>query len=180
METKKNYIELHVDIKTNARWYQELKKKIRNRSWRWISRNFHITAIFMNDDQLKKELVEVFDEILKDRQAPKLTLNSLKAFTTKSGKNHIVHITSSQPEEELTDLVKCLRDKAESVGAIIEQFRLHITLAYIDVHEMKLNEVENILKQISLPSFEMTIRSIDYRYMGADREACLIKHWDLV
>ncbi|MBQ2490553.1 MAG: hypothetical protein II539_02565, partial [Muribaculaceae bacterium] len=62
METKKNYIELHVDIKTNARWYQELKKKIRNRSWRWISRNFHITAIFMNDDQLKKELVEVFDE----------------------------------------------------------------------------------------------------------------------
>ena len=177
MKTTKNYIELHVGISTNAEWYKTLEEKIRGRSRRWIEENFHITAAFMNNDQLKDELIKAFDEVLKDRKAPKLTLDKLTVFTTRNKKDHIVHLTSSQPSEELMELVESLRNKAESVGAKIGAFRLHVTLAYIDVQEMELEEVEKILEQIPLPSFEVTIRRVEYKYWR--RKNNLIDGWNL-
>jgi len=181
VKNKENYLEIHVGICTEAQWYQELMERMKNLRVNRIIRRCHITALFLMDDSLKDELREAFDRKLNRSTAPRLTFNKLEAFTSLSGKEHIVCLTATHPEEEFMELVTTLRKEAESLGAVIEDdFRLHVTLLRIPVNSIPLDELQQLIEEIQMPEFTMELTDIDYRYRMSNLEAGLIQRWQLL
>lgn len=174
---KKNYLEIHVGISTRAKWYLELKKGMKRLNVKCKEKRFHITALFMNDDALKDELIEAFDRTLNHRYDPHLTFNKLEAFTSKSGKEHIVNLTSTQPEVEFRKLVENLRDSAIKLGAHIEDYRLHVTIAKVPVNIITLEDLQKLMAGINLPVFTLALKTIEYRYRTPQLEEGYIQGW---
>ena len=138
---------------------------------------FHITALFMNDDALKDELIDAFDRIFDHRYDPHLTFNKLEAFTSKSRKEHIVNLTSTQPEVGFRQLVESLRDCAIKVGAHIEDYRLHVTMAKVPVNIISLEDLQKLIAEINLPEFTLVLKTIEFRYKMSDLEEGYITGW---
>lgn len=175
--TKQNYLEIHVGISTRAKWYLELQRKMEKLNVKCKKSRFHITALFMNDDALKNEIIEAFDRILSHSQAPRLTFNKLEAFTSKSGKEHVVNLTSTRPEVEFRKLVENLRDCAINLGGHIEDYRLHVTIAKVPVSIISLEDLQKLIAEINLPEFTLVLKTIEYRYKTRDREEGYIEGW---
>ena len=147
--TKKNYIEIHVGISTRAKWYLELQKKMNTLSVKCKKDRFHITALFLNDDALKDNLIDAFDRILSHSHIPNRTFNKLEVFTSKSGKEHIVNLTSTQPEVGFRQLVDNLRNCAIKLGAHIEDYCLHVTIAKVPVNMISLEVLQKLIAGIN-------------------------------
>ena len=175
--TKQNYLEIHVGISTRAKWYLELQKKMNRLNVECKKSRFHITALFMNDDALKNELIEAFDRTLNHRYDPHLTFNKLEAFTSKSGKEHIVNLTSTQPEVEFRQLVENLRDSAIKLGAHIEDYRLHVTIVKVPVRIISLEDLQKLVAGINLHEFTLVLKTIEYRYKMRDLKKGCIESW---
>ena len=177
INTKENYLEIHVGISTRAKWYLELQKKINRLNVECKKSRFHITALFINDDALKNEIIEAFDRILSHSQVPRLTFNKLEAFTSKSGKEHIVNLTSTQPEVGFRQLVDNLRNCAIKLGAHIEDYRLHVTIAKVPVSIISLEDLQKQIAGINLPEFTLVLKTIEYRYKMRDQKNGRIEGW---
>jgi hypothetical protein len=177
INTKENYLEIHVGISTRAKWYLELQKKINRLNVECKKSRFHITALFINDDALKNEIIEAFDRILSHSQAPHLTFNKLDAFTSKSGKEHIVNLTSTQPEVGFRQLVDNLRNCAIKLGVHIEDYRLHVTIAKVPVSLISLEDLQKLIAEINLPEFTLVLKTIEYRYKMRDLKKGCIESW---
>jgi hypothetical protein len=175
--TKQNYLEIHVGISTRAKWYLELQKKMNRLNVECKKSRFHITALFMNDDALKNEIIEAFDRTFDHRYDPHLTFNKLEAFTSKSGKKHIVNLTSTQPEVGFRQLVESLRDCAIKVGAHIEDYRLHVTTVKVPVNIISLEDLQKLIAGINLPEFTLVLKTIEFRYKMCDLEKGYITGW---
>ena len=176
--TKENYLEIHVGISTRAKWYLELQRKMEKLNVKCKKSRFHITALFMNDDALKNEIIEAFDRILSHSQAPRLTFNKLEAFTSKSGKEHIVNLTSTRPEVGFRQLVENLRDCAINLGGHIEDYRLHVTITRVPVSIISLEDLQKQIAGINLPEFTLVLKTIEYRYKTRDPEKGYITGWE--
>ena len=175
--TKENYIEIHVGISTKAQWYLELQRKMKRLGVECKDRRFHITALFMKDDAQKDKLIEAFDRILVHSYAPHLTFDKLDVFTSKSGIEHIVNLSSAQPEEEFCQLVEILRKCATEQGAHIEDFRLHVTIAKVPVGKITLEELQKKIAGINFRKFRLALTTIEYRYKMRDLEKGYISGW---
>ena len=175
--TKQNYLEIHVGISTRAKWYLELQKKMNRLNVECKKSRFHITTLFMNDDALKDNLIDTFDRILSHSQAPRLTFNKLEAFTSKSGKEHVVNLTSTRPEVGFRQLVDNLRNYAIKLGAHIEDYRLHVTIAKVPVGKITLEELQKKIAGINLPEFTLVLKNIEYRYKMRDLKKGYIGGW---
>ena len=138
---------------------------------------FHITALFMNDDALKDNLIDTFDRILSHSQAPRLTFNKLEAFTSKSGEEHVVNLTSTQPGVEFRKLVENLRNCAIKLGVHIEDYRLHVTIAKVPVSLISLEDLQKLIAEINLPEFTLVLKTIEYRYKMRDQKNGRIEGW---
>ncbi len=176
--TKENYIEIHVGISTRAKWYLDLQQRMRSLDVSCKQNRFHITALFMYDDALKNKLIEAFNRILVHSCAPHLTFNKLDAFTSRSGKEHIVNLTSTQPEEEFCQLVERLRNGAKELGADLEDFRLHVTIARVPVDKLSLEDLQKLISEIYLPEFRLALTTIEYRYRMCNLKEGLIAGWN--
>ena len=161
--TKENYVEIHVGISTRAKWYLELQRKMEKLNVKCYN-HFHITAMFLKDDSLKNELKDAFDRFLFHRYAPHLTFNKIETFTSNSGKEHIVGLTSTRQEVEFRNLIEGLRNEVTNLGAHLEDYRLHVTLARVPVNAISLQELEKIIANISLREFTVALTNIDYKY----------------
>ena len=161
--TKENYLKIHVGISTRAKWYLELREKMKRLNVKCYNQ-FHITAMFLKDDSLIEELKNAFDRFLFHRYAPHLTFNKIEAFTSNSGKEHIVGLTSTRQEVEFRNLIEGLRNEATNLGANLEDYRLHVTLARVPVNAISLQELEKIIANISLREFTVALTNIDYKY----------------
>ena len=176
--TKENYLEIHVGICTRAKWYLELQRKMKRLNVECKKYRFHITALFMNEDALKDELIEVFDRTLDHKYDPHLTFNKLEAFTSKSGRLHIVNLTSTQPEVGFRQLVEALRDSAIRQGVHIEDYRLHVTIAKVPVNIISLEDLQKLIAGINLPEFTLALKTIEYRYRMCNLKEGLIAGWN--
>ena len=176
--TKQNYLEIHVGISTRAKWYLELQNKMKRLLVECKKKKFHITALFMNDDALKDRLVEAFDRTLSHRCEPLLTFNKLEAFTSKSGKEHIVNLTSTQPEVGFTHLIENLRSCAINLGVRIEDYRLHITIARVPVNIISLENLQKLIAGINITEFTLALKTIEYRYRMPNLEEGYIQGWE--
>lgn len=177
MDNKSNYLEIHVGINTRAKWFLELQRKMKEINVECKDRRFHITALFMKDDAQKDKLIEAFDRILVHSYAPHLTFDKLDVFTSKSGIEHIVNLSSAQPEEEFCQLVEILRKCATEQGAHIEDFRLHVTIAKVPVGKITLEELQKKIAGINFRKFRLALTTIEYRYKMRDLEKGYISGW---
>ena len=177
IESKENYIEIHVGINTKAKWYLELQKTMKRLNVECRKNRFHITALFMYDDALKDELIDAFDRTFDYMYDPHLTFNELEVFTSKSGKEHIVNLTSTQPEVEFRQLVENLRDSAIKLGAHIEDYRLHVTMARVPVNIISLEYLQKLIAGIILPEFTLALKTIEYRYRTSNLKEGYIQGW---
>jgi len=175
--TKQNYLEIHVGISTRAKWYLELQKKMNRLNVECKKSRFHITALFMNDDALKNEIIEAFDRTFDHRYDPHLTFNKLEAFTSKSGEEHVVNLTSTQPGVEFRKLVENLRNCAIKLGVHIEDYRLHVTIAKVPVSLISLENLQKLIAEINLPEFTLVLKTIEYRYKMRDQKNGRIEGW---
>lgn len=178
IDNKLNYLEIHVEINASSLWFVGLKEIMKQLNV-GCKKGFHITAAFLKDDKLKDELCEVFDRTLSHRKAPRLTFNRLEAFTSMSGKEHIVCLTSSQPEVEYLALVEDLRNEALKIGADLEPYRLHVTLARVPVKIISLENLQELVAEIKLREFKLALTTIEYRYRNPDLKKGLIMSWKL-
>jgi 2'-5' RNA ligase len=113
------------------------------------------------------------------RYAPHLTFNKIEAFTSNSGKEHIVGLTSTRQEEEFRNLIEGLRNEATNLGAHLEDYRLHVTLARVPVNVISLQELEKIIANIPLREFTLALTNIDYNYRTKNPKERVIEKWIL-
>ena len=171
-----NYLELKIPVKKDAEWFVDLRNAMASEGIpvRWQSGSFHITAVFIYDDQPVEELRSAFSRCLSAHEAPSLTLDKLDAFTTKN--DIIVNITASQMSESLAALIEEVRGEAASRGVDMRQsFMLHITLGRIDVTAAKLPKVKKIIDSIAITPFTLNITKANYRYFRGK----IIQTWQL-
>ena len=163
----RNYLELKVPIRRDAAWFNSLRNALAKAGVpvTWQKSEYHITVAFMKDDQHVEVLQKAFGDVLRNAEAPELTLNRVGVFRTMSGEELIVNLTSSAPGERFMSLVEKLRSKAEKVGANMESnFRLHITLGRIKTRLVSLEQVEDVVKGIDVPPFTLTLQDAEYKY----------------
>ena len=171
-----NYLELKIPIKKNAEWFVTLRNAMASEGIpvKWESGSFHITAVFIYDDQPVDELKSAFSRRLTGRKAPSLTLDKLDAFTTKN--DIIVNATASQLSESLAALIEEVRGEASSRNVDMRRsFILHITLGRIDVTAAKLSKVKEIIDSVAIPAVTLYINKANYRYKGGK----IIQTWQM-
>jgi 2'-5' RNA ligase len=171
-----NYLELKIPIKKNAEWFVALRNAMASEGIpvKWESGSFHITAVFIYDDQPVEELKSAFSRRLTARKAPSLTLDKLDAFTTKN--DIIVNVTASQLSESLAALIEEVRSEAASRNVDMRRsFILHITLGRIDMTAANLPMVKKIIDSIAIPAFTLYIKKANYRYKGGK----IIQTWQM-
>lgn len=179
MNNKENYLEIHVEISTRARWYLDLQGTMARLYVRCRKNRFHITSLFMHDDTKKDELKDALSRLLFHRSAPNLTFNKLDVFTNRPGTEHIVNLTSTNPEVEFQVFVESLRKEACRLGIGMEPFRLHVTLARVPVDVISLEELKKIIGGINVREFTLPLTTLEYRYRNPNLAEGLIGKWKL-
>ena len=174
-----NYLELKFPVREDAQWFFQLSMEMLQAKIpvRWQRGFFHITAVFVYDNQRVTELREAFSRVLAGRKAPKIKVDKLDAFLTSSGREIILNLSPSQPSEELLALINDLRTAAQNVGAHINpNFLLHITIGRIDAREAALDDVRRVISAIDVKPVIAPIRDINYLYLANHTP---IAHWTL-
>lgn len=172
-----NYLGLTIPLRTDAQWFVDLRNTMKSEdiTVEWRHRNYHITTVFIYNDQKVEELTPAFSRLFTNRKAPTLTLDTIDAFMAK--KEIIVSLTSSQMSKELKKLIEEIRQEVKSREVNMRQdFILHITLGKIVPTTNTLQKVTQIINNIKIPSFTLYIKKADYRYLYGKS----IKSWEMI
>ena len=179
--SRQTLLKIEVPLRLNTRWYNALQQAFMYAGIpvNWQSGGFHITAVFMYDDTQKDTLKTIFEHIISHHVAPELTFDKLDAFTgNKSGK-HIVNLTSTIPSREFKTLINKLRTAAIETSALLEDYRLHVTLGRIHGSRASLDVVKNILSPVRLEPFSVTLRNVIFKYLdGEEIDSWVIGTYD--
>ena len=177
-QESRNYLELKIPVRKNAEWFAKLRNAMSDAgiAVKWQDGWYHITIVFVNDNNHVDQLHQVFDNVFNRKRAPLLTLDKLGTFTTRGGLQHIVYLSSSKLSEEIKALIDELRGVAKAVGANLDsEFRLHISLGRIDAKAVSMERVEKIIDKIVVPEFTLKVKEAEYRYFR-DRS---IQKWQM-
>jgi 2'-5' RNA ligase len=175
--SRQTLLKFDVPLSQNSRWYTDLQQAFLSAGIpvNWQSGGFHITAIFMYDDTQKEKLKTLFEHIISHHVAPELTFNKLDAFTgNKSGK-HIVNLTATNPSHEFENLINILRTAAIKADALLEDYKLHVTLGRISGKTTSLDTVKNILSSINFEPFPITLKKAIFKYLDGG----IIESWEM-
>ncbi|MBQ1408591.1 MAG: 2'-5' RNA ligase family protein [Bacteroidales bacterium] len=170
-----NYLELKTPVRYSAEWFARLREATAAEKTpvKWQTRFFHITAAFIENDSMVREIAEAFDRILSNQDAPELTFDKVDVFEAKTGGDFIVNLTATQPTEEFSSLIGTLREEVFKAGADIDgEFILHVTLGRIKGAEIKLDQLKRITDGIHVPPFTMLLHEAEYRYFKGDSIRC--------
>lgn len=175
--SRQTLLKFDVPLSQDSRWYTDLQHAFLSAGIHvdWQSGGFHVTAIFMYDDTQKEKLKTLFEHIISHHVAPELTFDKLDAFTgNKSGK-HIVNLTSTIPSREFKTLINKLRTAAIETSALLEDYRLHVTLGRISGKTTSLDTVRNILSSIIFGPFPVTLKKAIFKYLDGG----IIASWEM-
>ena len=167
-----NYLELKTPIRQNAEWFVKLREAMdaAHIPVKWQRRgSYHITVVFIKDDQQVDDLRDAFDRHLNECLAPALTFDRLDAFIAKNCDEIILNLTSSHPSAQFYDFVSIVRQVASDLGAEMESdFKLHITLGRINVASTNLEDVKKVAASIQVPPFTLSLTDAEYRYFKGE------------
>lgn len=162
-----NYLELKIPVRYKADWFSQLRQtaKAYGIPVRWQSAHFHVTAVFVNDDERVTDLCKVFNEHLNSRPALSLIIDRLDFFKTSNGGEYIIHLSSSHPSDEFTALISSLRSAAFALDVNIEAFILHITLGRVATDAVSMQRMHDMISAVTIPPFTISVKEAEYKYL---------------
>lgn len=176
---RRSYLQFHVPLDMRAQWYEDLKEALDGvEGARWQNGHFHVTAAFINDEIGPEEAGKVsgaLDDVLRNVTAPVIRFDSIKAFTTRGGGEHVVYLAASDVPEELETLVGKVRERLEESGYRLGPFRLHVTLARIPSGSIGLEALRRRLQGVGAPDLTRALKKADYRFYREFRRT--VREW---
>ena len=179
-KTVSTYVSVKATVSKGAEWYMKLynamKKQGVNVDWhRQIT--FHQTLVFIKQDTCIPALKEELPKVVLRHRAFTQKIDKLDAFTTSDKKTHVICLTSTEVCPEMAHLVNAVKDVVENKGLDYDKrdFLLHITLGMVSTNDISLGDLQDILSSIELPTFNLLMEDVEYRYKG---DGC-IKSWTL-
>lgn len=177
-----NYFEIKVPFKRDTRW-SEWDRKLRTKfklegiPVRWQMCYYHMTLLFLVDDNCINELSHEFSQCMSDITSFSLTVDKLGAFTTGDGATHIIYLTATHVPATILTLAQDVRILADGLNANYDKrpFKPHVTLGRVSAEKVSLNRLKTYLSTIEVPSFNCLINETEHRYFKGDK----IQTWKL-
>lgn len=159
----KTYLELKVPISFEDSWFEELRDLLDGVDIRWQRGYYHITMAFLDFAPDNVNLVPGLNGILEDAMAPTITFDKLDAFAS-GPHRQVIHLTTTDAPADFLALVEDVRRFFASKGCVMQSdFRLHVTLGRVQDPRMNVRKLKDIISQVQLPTFTMTLQDVEYR-----------------
>ena len=177
-----NFFEIKIPVKRDVEWSdwaKEMRSTIKSAGIpvRWQMFNYHMTLLFLDDDNCVEELNQEFEQCMSVFYSLPITIDKLDAFTTGDGTSHIIYLTSSQVPSQILTLADDARMLADSLNANYDKrpFKPHVTLGRVSTEKVSLDQLQNVLHSIKQPAFNCILNEAEHRYFRGDK----IKTWKL-
>ena len=157
---------MEVPVRQDAKWLTELRNKMAERgiNVKWQKGHFHITLVFIYKIPEDANWMAPLFNCLEYKAAPRLTFDKVDAFASKMSGEHIIHLTSSNPSAEFTDVVNRTRAAIDELGCeYAPEFKLHVTLGRVDSKQIGIEELKQIVSEVNIPSF--TLQLFNFRFL---------------
>lgn len=159
----KSYLELKVPIRYEDSWFEELRDLLDGVDIRWQRGYYHITMAFLDFAPDNVNLRPGLNGILDEAVAPTITFDRLDAFAS-GPHRQVIHLTTTDAPADFLALVEDVRRYFKSKGCVIQSdFRLHVTLGRVQDSSMNVRKLKDIISQVQLPVFTMTLQDVEYR-----------------
>ncbi len=161
----KTYLEIHVPIKYDARWFDELRFKMSDTNVRWQNGHYHITMAFC-DETPDADLRSVLQKHLGNAVSPVLCFDKLDVFESNTGM-FIIHLGVTNIPTEFSALVEDIRNALKDKGCVmLSDFKLHVTLGRLKDSSLDISVIKKIIETVSLPVFSLSLTEIEYKEFG--------------
>lgn len=161
----KTYLEIKVPIRFDARWFDELRCKMRDTKVKWQERYFHITMAFC-DETPDADLRSVLIRPLTKTHSPKLCFDKLDVFESNTGM-FIIHLGVTNIPTEFSALVDDIRNALKDKGCVmLSDFKLHVTLGRLKDSSLDISVIKKIIDTVSLPVFSLSLTEVEYKEFG--------------
>ena len=171
------YLSINVPVDTEAQWYNSLTRELKSVDVRWQHGHYHITLAYLDETPEGVDIGSVISTKVVGKAAPSLTFDKLDAFTSGSGKEHIIYLTVSNVPESFSSWVEEIRKDIVSAGGVIKSgFKLHVTLGRVDAGEISLEELQARINKVRVPSFSLRLSELEYMVPKVHK---LLKGWRL-
>ena len=158
-----SYLEVKIPIRSNAKWYVDLKNTLSSKPVRWQNGYFHITLAFLNETAAIQDVMSVIDKHMNSCVVTELNFDKLDVFTAKHDGFQIINLTVSDIPESFSAWVNGLRAELAASGCVIEyDFRLHVTLGRADA-SCPIEDLQTLIQKVNMPSFKLPLSSYEYR-----------------
>lgn len=171
------YLSINVPVCKNAKWYNLLLDELKSVDVRWQHGHYHITLAYLDETPEDVDFGSVISTKVVGMAAPSLTFDKLDAFTSGSGKEHIIYLTVSDIPESFSSWVDGIRRDIVSAGGVINSgFKLHVTLGRVDAGKISLEELQDRINNVRVPSFSLRLSELEYMVPKVHK---LLKGWRL-
>ena len=145
---------------------------------KWQLLFYHMTILFVDEDDCVADLTPGFAQIVKSCPAIPFTVDKLDAFTTTNGAEHIICLSSTQVPQQIHTLANESRTMADGLNAKYDHraFIPHITFGRVPADKISLQDLRTILQTLPQPSFHCLLNEAEHRYR---RSNGTIKKWRL-
>lgn len=178
-----NFLEIKIPVRKDQgwdEWAKEMRSKFKAAGIpvRWQMFHYHMTMLFLDDDNCVEELNQEFEQCMSVFHSLPITIDKLDAFTTGDGASHIIYLTSTQVPSPILTLAEDVRTLADSLNANYDKrtFKPHITLGRVSADKVSLEHLQSTLHKIAQPAFRCILNEAEHRYFRGDK----IKTWKLL
>lgn len=159
----KTYLEIQVPLRWDAAWFAELRHACHDVPVIWQRGFYHITMVFIDYTPEDIDLCPILEKHLSTFPAPEINFDKLDVFPATSGM-YIINLTASQVPQSFLSVIEAIRAEMKGMGCLIDtNFRLHVTLGRVKDPNQDLSIIQETVNSISLPSFSLMLRDVDYR-----------------
>jgi len=159
MKEHKHYVEvvLPIDPKDESilNFRNEIDKKVPYVDWIDPEEMpYHVTLAFLHElgDSFK-----VADALKSFSIGYSASLDSIKVFSDKRGKRHVIAFSSSDIPDRFMKSVDELRKRLAEAGAAVEpDFMFHVTLGFVDAGRISLDELQKRVAEVPAPGFYLS------------------------
>ena len=177
-----NFLEIKTPVKRDAEW-SDWAREMRSRfkaagiPVRWQMFHYHMTILFLDDDEHVEELTSGFDQRMSTFTTLPLTIDKVDAFTTGNGAEHIICLAATQVPPQILTLAHDARTLADGLNANYDRrpFRPHITLGRVTAEKASLDQLQDAIRTVVPPAFTCKLDEAEHRYYRGDK----IKTWKL-
>ena len=175
-----NFLEIKIPVRKEVgwnEWAKDMRSKIKAAGIpvRWQMFHYHMTLLFLDDDNCVKELNQEFEQCMSVFYSLPMTFDKLDAFTTGDGASHIIYLTSTQVPPQILTLAEDARTLADSMNYDKRPFKPHVTLGRVPADKVLLEQLQSVLHRIEQPEFNCILNEAEHRYFRGDR----IRTWKL-